>query len=327
MAGLGKLERVELRDAWSTEDQHFTPWLALPENIEILGKALNIDLVVEAVELYVGNYRADIVCENTEDSSRILIENQLTRTDHGHLGQILTYTAGTNAKTVIWIAERFAEEHREALDWLNQHTDDEIQFFGLEIELWRIDQSPPAPKFNIVSKPNNWTSSIRRVAKRISGDALSDTLNLYLRYWTRFSDFMDERQSMLRGGKKPQPASWMTFAIGRSGFHLDGLLSIQKKRIGVELYIGGDGAADYFRLLEQDKERIEIEFGEALEWHELPDKKKSRILLLVDKDPADEDVWDDQFDWMANRLEKLHQVFAARIKLLNLDASSEHDDI
>src|SRR5207244_6039820 len=132
----------------------FTPWLAKPENLELLGETLGIELEPDSEEVAVGPFWADIVCRDTATGGKIVIENQVEKTDHVHLGQILTYVAGVGAQIVVWIASKFTEEHRAALDWLNEHTTEEISFFGLEVELWRIGSSPAAPKFNVVSKPN-----------------------------------------------------------------------------------------------------------------------------------------------------------------------------
>ena len=120
----------------------------------------------------------------------MLIENQLERTDHSHLGQLLTYAAGLEAVTVVWIAERFTDEHRAALDWLNEITDEGFSFFGLEIELWRIGDSPMAPKFNMVSHPNDWTKTVSRISP--TGE-LTSTNQLYLEYWTALRDLLEQR--------------------------------------------------------------------------------------------------------------------------------------
>lgn len=153
---LGKLEKVELREAWVTEAGDFTPWLAQPENIQLLGETIGLeDLELAGQEQAVGPFRADIVCHATTDNSLVLIENQLERTDHNHLGQLMTYAAGLQAVTIIWVAAHFTDEHRAALDWLNDITDDTFNFFGLEVELWKIGDSSPAPKFNVVSQPND----------------------------------------------------------------------------------------------------------------------------------------------------------------------------
>ena len=162
---LGRLERVELRKEWKTEAQDFTPWLTQPENLAVLSQTLNMDLETAGQEESVGQFRADILCRNTLDDSWALIENQLERTDHTHLGQLLTYAAGLQTVTVIWVASTFTDEHRAALDWLNEITDERFRFFGLEIELWRIGDSLAAPKFNIVSKPNEWTRSVSKASR------------------------------------------------------------------------------------------------------------------------------------------------------------------
>jgi hypothetical protein len=155
--GLGRLEQIDLRSAWNNESTDFTPWLAEQENLELLGKAIGLELELEAREKYVGPFRADILCKDIGSGSWVLVENQLEQTDHSHLGQLLTYAAGLQAVTIVWIAARFTDEHRAALDWLNAVTSETINIFGLEIELWRIGNSAMAPKFNVVSKPMRTT--------------------------------------------------------------------------------------------------------------------------------------------------------------------------
>lgn len=163
---LGRLIRVDLREAWQDEAAHFTPWLAQQENLELLGDALGIGLQLEATEQSVGPFAADILCKDPMRDQWVLIENQLEQTDHTHLGQIITYAAGLNAVTVIWIARKFVEQHRAALDWLNEVTAEGTDFFGVEVELWRIGESTAvAPKFNIVSKPNAWSKQIAKTPR------------------------------------------------------------------------------------------------------------------------------------------------------------------
>ena len=155
--------------------------MAKPENIEILGALLGVELEVVEEESSVGPFRADILCLDTATSDHVLIENQIERTDHTHLGQLLTYSSGLSAVTIVWIAKQFTDEHRTALDWLNSKTEVNISFFGLEVELWRIGNSEPAPKFNIVSKPNKWS---RAVAKASSGkSSLTENERLQIEYW------------------------------------------------------------------------------------------------------------------------------------------------
>ena len=131
---LGRLEKItDLREVWKTEDKDFTPWLANEQNLGLLGETIHMDLELEAVEKYVGPFRADILCRNTDDNSHVLVENQVERTDHTHLGQLMTYAAGLDTVSIVWIAREFTDEHRAALDWLNEITGDKFNFFGLEI--------------------------------------------------------------------------------------------------------------------------------------------------------------------------------------------------
>ncbi|MCA9423372.1 MAG: hypothetical protein KC592_20300, partial [Nitrospira sp.] len=167
ITNLGRLQPVDLRTIWGSEAGDFTPWLAQEENLALLGETIGLELELEGTEQHVGPFRADIVCKDTVTDAWVLIENQLERTDHSHLGQLLTYAAGLNAVTIVWIAERFTEEHRAALDWLNEITDESVNFFGLEIELWSINNSPAAPKLNLVSSPNRWTKTVAATRRQL----------------------------------------------------------------------------------------------------------------------------------------------------------------
>ena len=205
-AELGTLQRVELRDVWQHEEYHFTPWLAEAGNLAALSDTLGLDLELVGLEVSVGPYCADIVFTDTMTKTQVLIENQLAKTDHSHLGQILTYAAGLDAKTVIWVASRFTDEHRAAIDWLNEITHEDWQFFGLEIELWRIGMSPPAPRFNVVCRPNDWSRQVREEAAKAEGN--SPTRTFQLRFWTAFRDYRVERK---QGAPKPSAQSWQSF--------------------------------------------------------------------------------------------------------------------
>jgi hypothetical protein len=318
---LGRLERHDLRSIWTSEATEFTPWLARPENIATLGEALGLELELEAQEKAVGPFRADILCRDISTDHWVLIENQLERTDHGHLGQLLTYASGLEAVTIVWIAARFTEEHRSTLDWLNKITDDSFRFFGLEVEIWRIGDSPAAPKFNIVSKPNDWSHSVAQAARAIDEGELSETRILQRNYWTSLIKLLDEVGGPVRGNKKPQPQAWMSFPIGRSGFHLNGVMIRTKEQIRTELYISDDRAKAFFGLLKSQREAIERELGCPLEWDELPSRRDCRISCYLNEvDPEDEADWPRQHEWLARRLNDMHRVFAQRVSALDADA-------
>lgn len=317
MPNLGRLQKVDLREIWKTEAQDFTPWLAREENLVELADTIKMDLEFEAQEKNVGPFRADILCKNTEDGSWVLVENQLERTDHIHLGQLLTYASGLDAVTIVWVAAQFTEEHRATLDWLNDITDGKFRFFGLEVELWRIGESPVAPKFNVVSKPNDWSRSVTQAARAISQGELTETKALQLEYWTEFRDYLIESGSSLRP-QKPNPQHWASYGIGRANFVLDALLNSTEKRVGVGLTIGDADAKAFFWLLHRDRDGIEQALGFKLDWMELPERKASRLVHYWEgTDPLDKAKWPEYFAWMRDRLEKLDKVLRPRIRGLN----------
>lgn len=315
---LARLERVELRDVWESEATGFTPWLARAENIAVLSDTLGMELELEAQEKSVGPFRADLLCKDIGTDRWVLIENQLERTDHSHLGQLLTYASGLEAVTIIWIAAKFTEEHRSTLDWLNRITDESFRFFGLEVELWRIQQSPPAPKFNIVSKPNDWSHSVAQAARAIDDSELSETRIAQRNYWAALNGVLDEEHGPISGHRKPQPQSWMTYSIGRSGFSLGATMIRPRRQVRTELYISCPLAKTYFGLLRLQKADIEKELGFALEWEELPLKRDCRISsYLDDVDPENEADWPRQHLWLAKHLNAMHRVLVNRVRALN----------
>lgn len=318
-SNLGRLERVGLRDIWVSEASDFTPWLARKENLAVLAETLGIELELEAQERPVGPFRADILCKELATDRWVLIENQLERTDHGHLGQLLTYASGLDAVTIVWIAARFTEEHRSTLDWLNRITDESFRFFGLEVELWRIGDSAAAPKFNIVSKPNDWSQSIAQAARAIDESELSEARVMQRDYWAALNTALDAAAGPVPGSRKPQPKSWMTYSIGRTGFMLSAVMLRPKSQIRAELYITGQNAKAYLDALAQQRSAIEGELGYPLEWETLPSRRDCRVSnYLHDVDPDDRDQWPRQHEWMAKRLNDLHRVFAPRVRALDV---------
>lgn len=323
---LGRLQKVELREAWTSESGDFTPWLAKEENLSLLGETIGIELELESQEKEVGPFRADILCKDTATDNWVLIENQLERTDHIHLGQLLTYAAGLNAVTIVWIAERFTAEHRAALDWLNERTDEKINLFGLEIELWRIGDSPIAPKFNIISQPNDWSRAVQKAA---AGDGeISAHKQFQLKFWIAFKQYMEEKGSFIRC-QKPLPQHWTNHAIGRTGVHLDSIVSLWNSETGIkgpeiraELYLDGPNAKQEFAALEMQKASIEKELGFSLKWHNPENKAACRLYARQNYDFLNEALWPEQFEWLRIKLETMHKVFAPIMKALKLNTQS-----
>jgi hypothetical protein len=311
---LGRLEKVNLRDYWKHEATDFTPWLAKEENITLLSEAVQMDLEVQSQEENVGPFRADILCKDTANDKFVLIENQLEVTDHKHLGQLLTYAAGLEAVSIIWIAESFTEEHRATLDWLNHITDETINFFGIEIELYKIGDSPAAPMFNIISKPNDWAKTVKRSAE---SSATAETNNFRLEYWTELKKYIESSGKNSFKLQKPLAQHWTNISIGKSGIHIAASVSKMHGWIRIELVFDSDQSKIQFNKLKtlyfEDSKTI---FGKELIWSELPDVKVSSIYMKIDADTTNKSKWNEQHEWFRDNLEKFYNYFGPKIRSL-----------
>jgi hypothetical protein len=267
---LGTIVKLPIREQWKNEEYDFTPWLAKDENIQLLGEAINLDLEVDGTEVWIGSYKADIVATDG-NNRKVIIENQLEKTDHKHLGQIITYASGVGAEIIIWVCTEVTDEHRRAIDWLNEVTRSDIAFFACEIELWRIGDSLPAPRFNIVASPNDWAKAVKESRE---SKELSETKQSHLDYWNSFKSFMVESKTSLKM-RQPRPQHWYTMAVGRSKFHIAVTTNTQSKQVACELYMRGAKANEVFSQLLMQKEQVEAELG-PLEWQELPDGQDCR---------------------------------------------------
>ena len=318
MTDLGTLDSVDLQEVWQNEASNFTPWLA--ENLDLLGDTLQMDIDTEDVvtEVSVGKYSADILCHDASDSSGIVIENQFGGTDHDHLGKLLTYASALDSdppvRSVIWISESFNDEHRSTLDWLNRISHDEIRFFGVTIELLKIEGSKPAPRFNIVASPNDWTTAVRES----SSGKVSDLKRQYQQFWTALIERLPGSVPSLRP-RKPRPQSYYNLAIGKAGFALSCSLSQQKKQLHVALRIKGENAYDHFNLLKQQKSAIEEKVGSPLNWQEKTKGRACKILLSKSGDPTDESDRANQIEWMAQTLNKFDKAFRDPVQNLTTE--------
>ena len=176
----GRLTDASLRTAWPHEAHDFTPWLA--GNLERLSEAIGVLLEAETTEARVGEFAGDILATGPEGQS-VLIENQLEWSDHSRLGQIMTYPAGLDARVVVWIARDFTEPHLSAIQWLNRHTEDEFAFFAVKLRVVRIADSPLAPIFEVIAKPNNWERQVRRE----STGSRAENVKRYREFWTHYA--------------------------------------------------------------------------------------------------------------------------------------------
>ena len=311
MTELGRLTPVnDLREAWPKEDTDFTPWLA-DKNIDLLSEALGIDLELESTEVSIGGFRADIVATNTADGTRVVIENQLEDSDHGHIGQLITYAAGVSASTIVWIAKRFSDEHRAALDWLNKATNVNTRFVGIEVKLWKIGCSKTAPQFVIVSQPNDWT--------RVNGDvSLTDKQRENVEFWQGVADVLIDTASSVKP-MRPQPQTFAFYAIGRAKFQLRASFSRQKGQLAVALLIQGEHAQAFGGLLDEQKQAIHEELGYEIEWKLPEGQQKSTVLTSFNQEvnPEMRERWAGQHRWIATRLSDFNRVFRERIQQLD----------
>jgi hypothetical protein len=314
---LGTFTQVQLREAWPNESGNFTPWLAAPENLKLLAEALELgELLDQQTEVRVGSFLIDILAVDG-DGDTVIVENQLETTDHSHLGQLLTYLAGQEGKsTVVWIAERFREEHRAAIDWLNTNTTEDYAFFGVELELWKIGSSSPAPRFNVVAKPNQWTKNIRDVTREPSDPELKQRHQIRLAFWQSFAEYLRGRNAPFRISR-PSKYEVHRFPIGRPGFRIAVRIGILRQVAIVGLAISRDPDRAIYRNFLAQKSSIERDFGEALSWDEKPGKKRSLIYASRHPvDPADTSQYDAAQQWMLDTMKKFRATFEPLILAL-----------
>ena len=286
---LAKLEQVELRKIWKHEATDFTTWLALPENIESLGDVVNIEFDTDSIETEknTGSFSIDIYLEESNTGKKVIIENQLEKTDHDHLGKLITYASGVNAEVIIWIVKEVREEHQKAIDWLNDKTPEEVSFFAIKMEVLKIGNSMPASNFHVISEPNNWSKSV----KKTISSKITPTKQLQMDFWDYFKNYCTEHSinaQMRNRLRKSKPQHWFDMSIGRSDCHMALTLHSQKKEIATEIYI--PNSKETFFDFYKDKDSIEKKLGK-LEWLELPEKTASRIKKSSKLDFTKESNW------------------------------------
>lgn len=300
---LSKLKKIDLRTVWKNEPNDFSQWLSQEENLSLLGEEIGIDISFTKTEASVGRYNVDILAEEENTGRKMIIENQLEYTDHDHLGKLVTYASGYDAEIIIWIVKDIREEHEKAVDWLNEHTDDEVNFFIMKIELWQIGDSPVAPKFQVISRPNEWAKAIRGKGRT----TFTDTQMMQLEFWNRFKEYAMENGTSLRL-RKAHPQHWYDISFGFSKAHITLVVDTQKNAIRCEIYI--PDSKETFHLFYAKKEEIESELKQKLEWREIPDKKASRIHISKDADVTKKDEWENCFNWLMEEAEKFQNVFS-----------------
>lgn len=315
----GVLNKVGLREIWPHEASDFTPWLA--ENIDELGKALGMDLELIEQEASVGDFSLDILAKDLGTSRSVIVENQLTQTDHDHLGKLITYAAGFDASIVIWVSDSIREEHRQAMDWLNQRTDSETSFFGVVVEVIKIDDSKPAFNFKLVASPNEWQKNKKRQAQRTSVSTKGE------KYQNYFQNLIDDLRDIHRftSAKAGQPQNWYSFSSGVSGMTYGANFS-QGGKARAELYIDlGDHEKNkyVFDQLFNIKGEIEDSLGQEISWERLDNKRASRLALYIDGSIEESDSELEKVkNWHIEQLLKLKAALGKKIGQLSKEANS-----
>ena len=309
---LATIDKVDLRSVWKNEADDFTPWLG--KNLAALGEALGLDLELQAQEAPVGGFSLDVLAHEPNTNRPVIIENQLETTDHDHLGKLITYASGYDANVVVWITREFKDEHRQALDWLNQRSSEDTEFFGVVVEVWKIGDSRPAPHFRVVSAPNDWHKS--NVKIRTTGEP-SPQQERYQAFFQNLIDTLREEHSFT-GARKAQPYGWHSFSAGhgqkllyRASFFRDGAR--------VEAYIDNgdhDWNKEIFDQLSDRREEIQSDIQGEFNWNwdRLDARRASRI--SVERQGSihdDQKTLDEIHEWMVANLLEFKRVFGPHL--------------
>jgi hypothetical protein len=300
---LGSLKNVPLRSIWRNEAKDFTPWLA--KSLDQLGQALGLELVFEGTEVPVGPYSADILAKDTGTDKYVVIENQLEKTNHDHLGKCITYASVLDASSVVWVAPKYTEEHKRAIEWLNDHTSAEVSFYAVVVELWQIDQSQPAVRFNVIVSPNE---IVRQAIQRKDQGELTDTKKRQLEFWTKFRSAL-EKTGEVRSLQTARPQYWFDVTIGKSGIHLSNTFNTDRNEVGVRLYISNRHADSWLPFFLQNKEKVEQELKHPIEWNPNPDNRDKVILTNTLINTNSQTGIDEAIEWMVAETIAFKQVF------------------
>ena len=310
MKKLHTLEKVNLREIWKHEAHNFTQWLALEDNISLLLDEIGVTAENIVTEDSAGKFNVDITADEVGTGKKIVIENQLEKTDHSHLGQLLTYASSFDACIIVWVVAEVREEHKRAIEWFNEHMRDEISFFLVRTEVYRIGNSEPAVKFNVVVEPNTWSKILRM--KGTTEKRITDTMINHLNFWEGFKDYSSKTDTKLRITRTPRSQHWYDISIGKSGVNLSLTRNTRDKNVGAEIWIG-DSQNIYNKLFE-NKDLFETTMGIDVQWNELENKKASRVSCMYPCDPDDNNSHDEYYQWLIDTSEKLQKAFKKIIK-------------
>ena len=301
-----KQKQINPRKMWPNEALNFTPWLA--ENIAELGEKIGMELDVVEQEVSVGPYSADVLAKDVDTDAYVVIENQLEKTNHDHLGKSITYASALGAKTIVWIATDFTDEHKKALDWLNDNTNEDLVFWGIQLELWQISEETASMRLNIVSRPS---TNVKTIKSKTNNE--SESRNIQLEFWTKFREKLQSTKK-IPSLQTPRPRYWYDVRIGRSNILLSNICSTQKNIVGVRLYIRSNVVDVYYPALEAKKEEINKALGCNPIWDANPDARDKTIAITHDTDLTDPDRMEEALDWLVRQTIIFHSVFSKEVK-------------
>jgi hypothetical protein len=310
MLELGRLQQIDPRDVWQHEAHDFTPWLL--ENADVLADALGIDIELSAAEHPVGGFNLDLVGRDLTNNCVLIVENQLTTTDHGHLGQLVTYAAGTDARTIVWVSPMFREEHRQALDFLNDLGGEDTRFFGVEISVVKIGPSAPAPLIRLRAQPNDWHAQVTAATRTTAQQA--GKAPLYREFWTRFLERVKVENPSWTNATKPQISNWFAMACPFKGGSYYSSSFAAGGKLRTELYIDfgdEDQNRSVFEQLAERRSALEEVYGGPLSWEDLPGKRACRVADYGDGDVTNGDLHDTYIDWFFDTGKRLRAAIDA----------------
>ena len=291
---------------WPNEATNFTPWLA--ENISELGEIIGMELEVVGQEVSVGPYSADILAKDINTEDYVVIENQLEKTNHDHLGKSITYASALGAKTIVWIATDFTEEHKKSLDWLNDNTNEDLAFWGIQLELWQISEDTASMRLNVVSTPS---TNVKTIKNRTNNE--SESRNIQLNFWTKFREKL-EKTKKIPSLQTPQARYWFDVRIGRSNILLSDFCNTEKSVVGIRLYIRSSVVDVYYPALLARKGEINKALGCEPEWDPNPAAKDKTIALSHQTDLSDPSKVEEALDWLVEQTLIFHRVFSKEVK-------------
>lgn len=306
---LGRLTSVPPREVWPDESRDFTPWLL--QNVDVLSDLIGMDLVLESAEHPVGGFSLDLIGYDEASGGVVIVENQLEQSDHLHLGQIITYAAGTDPTTIVWVATGFRSEHRAAIDWLNQRTDERTRVFGVVIHVARIGDSLFAPNFELVAQPNDWEKQVKQ-ASAVATTGQSGKALIYREFWEFVLDrIRAEHPSWTRALTSNQ--SFCDTRTGTAGVVIS--MAWQGGILRAQVYFettDADLNRARFDDLYANKDAFEAALGEPAEWDEMHGRKGCRVVVAAPfNDVTDRTTWSDCATWLIQKQIALRAALAA----------------